>query len=73
MLLDEPFNGLDDASVEVTMQLIREARERGALVIVASHDKEELDDLADVIIQMKGGRVTDDGGMGALGGSDDAE
>lgn len=73
VLLDEPFNGLDEASVEVTMQLIREARERGALVIVASHDKEELDDLADVIIQMKGGRVTDAGGAGALGGSDEAE
>lgn len=69
VLLDEPFNGLDDASVAVTMQLIREARNRGALVIVASHDREELDDLADAVIQMKDGRVTDEGGMRALGDS----
>ncbi|MBE6469626.1 MAG: ABC transporter ATP-binding protein [Coriobacteriaceae bacterium] len=57
VLLDEPFNGLDDASVETVMQLIREARGRGALVVVASHDREELDDIADVIVHMKGGRV----------------
>lgn len=69
LLLDEPFNGLDEMSVGITMQLIREAHDRGSLVIVASHDKEELDDLADVIVQMKGGAVVDDGGAAAVEGT----
>nr|WP_306792728.1 hypothetical protein [Collinsella urealyticum] len=59
ILLDEPFNGLDDGSVAIVMQLIQEARDRGALVIVASHDREELDEISDVIIQMKNGRVVE--------------
>ena len=73
VLLDEPFNGLDEASVEVTMQLIREARERGALVIVASQTRRARRSGRCDRSRMKGGRVTDAGGAGALGGSDEAE
>ena len=57
ILLDEPLNALDEASVGIVADLLREARDRGALVVVASHDKEELDALADVVIGVKSGHV----------------
>jgi ABC-2 type transport system ATP-binding protein len=38
LVLDEPENGLDAAGVEVLVALLREAMERGAVVVVATHD-----------------------------------
>lgn len=40
LLLDEPFNGLDDAAKERVAALIR-TRERGRIVIMASHDRHD--------------------------------
>ena len=57
ILLDEPFNGLDEISVNAVIEMIREERERGALVVIASHDIEELTSLADVVYTVRSGRV----------------
>ena len=40
LLLDEPFNGLDAATREHVATIIRE-RERGRIVIMASHDERD--------------------------------
>ena len=39
-MLDEPFNGLDAATREHVAAIIRE-RERGRIVIMASHEKRD--------------------------------
>ena len=57
ILLDEPLNGLDEESTQKVLALLTNRKEKGALIIVASHDKEELDFLADEIIEMKAGKV----------------
>lgn len=57
ILLDEPLNGLDEESTQKVLDLLTNRKEKGALIIVASHDKEELDFLADEIIEMKAGKV----------------
>ena len=57
ILLDEPLNGLDEESTQKVLDLLTNRKEKGALIIVASHDKEELDFLADEIIEMKTGKV----------------
>lgn len=57
ILLDEPLNGLDEESNRKVLDLLTMRKEQGALIIVASHDKEELDFLADEIIEMKDGKV----------------
>ncbi|WP_080801322.1 ABC transporter ATP-binding protein [Arabiibacter massiliensis] len=64
LLLDEPINALDPAGVEMVQRLVARQKERGALVVVACHDAEELDDLADVIYLMAEGRIVgcEDGG-----------
>ena len=49
IILDEPINALDDVSVEKVHDILEEQKKRGAVIIIACHDKEELDQLSDVI------------------------
>lgn len=57
MLLDEPTNGLDDASVKNFWQIIRTEKERGAIIILASHSKEDIAELADEVYHMHNGEL----------------
>ena len=57
ILLDEPLNALDEESANKLLQILKERKEQGVLIVVASHDKEELSFLADHMITMKDGRV----------------
>ena len=57
ILLDEPTNALDAAGEEQICQLIRRERDRGALVIVACHDAQILENLADEVYTVYEGRV----------------
>lgn len=58
ILLDEPFSALDDAGVILIRDLLRERREAGAIIILTSHDKEEMEGLSDEIITMENGRIS---------------
>ncbi|MGO1538502.1 MAG: metal ABC transporter ATP-binding protein [Leucobacter sp.] len=40
LLLDEPFNGLDQENREVLLELVRELRAEGRTIMVATHDLE---------------------------------
>lgn len=57
ILLDEPLNGLDEESSEKVLNLLSERKKADALIVIASHDKEELDFLADEIIEMRDGKI----------------
>ncbi len=57
VILDEPFNALDDSSVARTKELILREKERGALVILACHDLPSLESLSDEIILIEEGRI----------------
>lgn len=57
ILLDEPTNALDEESVNKMVSLLQEEKERGALIIIASHDIEELNKLSDTIFIMEQGRI----------------
>ena len=59
IMLDEPANGLDEKSEKRMWEIIREEKERGALVIVACHDSEALESVADELFRMKNGEITD--------------
>ncbi|MEG1253488.1 MAG: ATP-binding cassette domain-containing protein [Raoultibacter sp.] len=67
LLLDEPINALDPAGVEMLRHLVRRQKKRGALVVVACHDAEELDGLADEIYFMAEGRIVGHEGGGGDG------
>jgi heme exporter protein A len=57
VLLDEPFTGLDDASTAALVARLRELRERGAIVILATHDLETIDGLVDRAVMLRDGRL----------------
>lgn len=57
IILDEPINALDQESVEKVKELIIRERDRGAVIILACHDSEELEYLSDEIIQIADGKI----------------
>ena len=57
ILLDEPMNALDLDGVELVSNLIRQEKERGALVILTSHDQSRLEELSDEIYIIENGRI----------------
>ena len=57
IVLDEPTNALDEESVQVLHCLLQEEKDRGALIIIASHDEEELKRLCDEIYIVNAGKV----------------
>ncbi len=57
VLLDEPTNALDEGGILVLHKVILEQKERGATVLLASHDKEFLESLADNIFLFDEGKV----------------
>jgi ABC-2 type transport system ATP-binding protein len=61
LLLDEPTASLDpDTADWVRGRLERYRRERGATVLLASHNMSEVERLCDRVIMLKSGRIEDD-------------
>ena len=59
VILDEPANALDEKSECRLWQIVKEEKERGALVIISCHTKEVLEEISDEIFKMDQGRITD--------------
>ncbi len=57
ILLDEPTNSLDKESVDDVRRLLIEERARGALIVVASHNQEDIELLADERICIVDGKI----------------
>lgn len=59
ILLDEPTNALDSDGVDLIYKIIREEKERGAVVLVATHHKEDLENVCDTILSVSEGRLNE--------------
>lgn len=57
ILLDEPTNALDEKSVIALRDILKKRKKRGALIVIASHDAEELSLLADEVFVVENGKV----------------
>ncbi|MFR5876110.1 MAG: ABC transporter ATP-binding protein [Eubacterium sp.] len=57
-LLDEPTNALDEGTVSDIRKLLLNLKENGALIIIASHNKEDLSVLCDEVIHINEGRIS---------------
>lgn len=57
LLLDEPTNALDKDGIECIRNLIREEKNRGAIVCLASHNEEDISMLCDEIYKMEFGKI----------------
>lgn len=57
VLLDEPTNALDSNSISVLNELLFEQKKKGSVIIITSHDFEELRLVADEIYEMESGKL----------------
>lgn len=57
IMLDEPTNGLDDGGVELIRKLITEEKQRGAIVLLASHNRDDIRQLADKLYHIESGEL----------------
>lgn len=60
ILLDEPTNALDEDAVQLIYKIIREEKSRGATIIVATHHKEDLKEVCDVILKIAEGKIVEE-------------
>lgn len=57
ILLDEPTNALDNDGVQLIYKLLKEEKERGALVVITTHHKKDLEEICDVVLKMTEGEL----------------
>ncbi|MCM1272649.1 MAG: ATP-binding cassette domain-containing protein [Clostridium sp.] len=59
IILDEPTNAIDDHGVELIWEVIRELLSEDRIIILACHDKEKMEGIADTIIKMEEGHIVE--------------
>ena len=57
ILLDEPTNALDEVGVQQIYDLIKREKARKAIIIIATHHKEDLKEMCDVILRISNGTL----------------
>ncbi len=62
VILDEPINAIDESGVNSIKKILSEVKAKGSLILIACHDKEEMQQLADIIIPMEEGGILNDEG-----------
>jgi cell division transport system ATP-binding protein len=60
ILADEPTGNLDADAAHETMGLLLKARERGATIVIASHDIAMVNRYGDRVISLRRGEMVDD-------------
>ena len=56
LILDEPMNGLDTHWIETVRNLLLNLKAQGKTILLASHNKDDIDILCDRIIRLEEGR-----------------
>ena len=57
VILDEPINALDESGAAMIREILHHLRNEGKLIILACHDTEELNFLADEIYEIAEGKI----------------
>lgn len=57
LLLDEPTNALDEDGVNDVRRILLEQKKKNKLIIIASHNKEDISLLSDTVISVSNGRI----------------
>ena len=56
ILLDEPFNGVEDSTVDEIRKLLLEEKKKGKLILIVTHIKEDINELCDVLYRINDGK-----------------
>lgn len=58
VILDEPFNGLDNQGIDLLISIINDLKSRDKLVLLTSHRNEDLEKVCDKFYQVESGAYT---------------
>lgn len=59
LILDEPMNALDDETVGIVRNLLLNLKKEGKLIIITSHNHEDIELLCDEVIHIKAGEIVE--------------
>lgn len=59
LILDEPMNGLDNEGVEDVRKILLKLKQKGKTIIIASHNKEDINILCDKVWNLEHGRIVE--------------
>lgn len=62
LILDEPFNGIEEKTVEKITKFLKEEAKNGKTIIFSTHIKEDLENLADIIYKIDNGTIYENQG-----------
>ena len=62
LIVDEPFNGIEEKSVEKITKFLKEEAKNGKTIIFSTHIKEDLENLADIIYKIDNGTIYENQG-----------
>lgn len=57
LILDEPFNALDEQSVLTLRNLLVQRKEEGKLILITSHHKEDIESICNQVVIMDEGKL----------------
>lgn len=58
LIFDEPTNAIDEQGVTVLKDIIKSEKNNGKLILIASHEKEIIEELCDEVYYMSEGKLT---------------
>ena len=57
VILDEPFNGIEESSVKILKDLLKEMKKEDKIIIMTSHIKDDIKELADETYMFDSGKL----------------
>lgn len=57
LIFDEPFRGIEEETVIKIRKILLELKTNGKIIIIASHDKEDIEKLADIVYKFENNTV----------------
>ena len=54
---DKKFNGVEKETTEKIRKVLKEEKKKGKIIILASHIKEDIEELADVVYEIDAGKI----------------
>lgn len=58
LIFDEPTNAIDEQGIIVLKEIIKNEKNKGKLILIASHEKEIIEELCDEVYYMSEGKLT---------------
>lgn len=66
IILDEPFSGLDPVNTNLLTEVILEEKEKGKVIIMSSHQMDQVEKFSKDVVLMKAGRAVISGDLAAV-------